>query len=286
MLTQQFVPFFKTRQITFACLFIALASKCSTAAIAEEPQNTPRGDQADERVTEECKGAGIYILKEKVNYLSGGPGQHFSLPDNPGSMLLGDSGSKFSQEKKIIVLDSGKLIAMVGSKRPIDIITKFAEVEVPRRTAAMIQETPEGILRIDNLQGKSLTLTFRVGHYPYTFTADRGQEICLIPKEEFDQKKLVADDGIERATLSTPEISGVTLAKSYFDQRMMVSQEPLLALNPYSCDPEAFKLIANLKKHARPMVRQKGIAPEPAVFEQLASLVRRPDEFGLLFNEG
>lgn len=226
---------------------------------------------------EDCASAGIFVLKEKTIYTTSRQGQEFHLPENPETILFGAAGSTFKEPKNrkdAVILQHGRLLAMTGRFRNFDLLTNFGEVEVPKATYAIVQYTPEGILRIENLLGNSLTLTFRIGYRPYALTAAKGDEICIIADEEFDPKLLVPNDGVERESTDCYYIPGCQIQRHRFDQKMFVERDDLIS-STAGASPEAIERIRALKKKVRPLPRSKGMMRERQNSEQLAIAPRR-----------
>lgn len=225
---------------------------------------------------DECKNLGIYLIKEKTIYATRGIGQEFHIPDS-NTVLIGEKGTHFNEaklRKSTIIMKTGKIFAMTGKKEYFDLITHFGEIRMAGDCHAVVQYTEDGVLRMRNLMGSLMVLTFRVGHHPYAITAGNGQEICIVENDTYDREKLVPLDGVEREKMWSEYVPGCLVDTNRFDQKAMVEREALLTCTSDN-SPETIKRIESLKKHARPLPRSKDMTSEPAVGVQLALAPRR-----------
>ena len=228
-------------------------------------------------VIDECKESGIYIFKPATIYHARGAGQEFHFPDNPETVLIGRAGSTFNEaedRRSAIIMNTGKVFLMTGEKEYFDLITHFGEVRMPESSFALVEYTPDGILRMENLLGKFLILTFRIGHHPYSITATKGEEVCIVADEGYKREQLVPADGVRREKMWSEHVPGCMVETNAFDQKMMVEQEELLACTPYNSE-STIERIKYLKKRAKPLPSSRGMTPEPAVDCQLALAPRR-----------
>jgi hypothetical protein len=226
--------------------------------------------QEEKNRIEECTGK-VYVIKPKVTYIARGYVQEFRIEPAPETALLVQSGTSLQADKHrpdALIMSEGRVLAITGKHEQIDLITDFGEVEVPKSTFAIIEYTPEGIIRIENLMGNSMTWTFRMGHIPYTFSAASGDEIFGIQDEEVDPKYLPPEDGVYREQRESYVVQGCQVKRTVFDQKMMVEREHLLLYKAESED--LAERIAFLKKKAKPFPSSRGMEREPLSREQLA----------------
>ncbi len=213
---------------------------------------------------------GTFLVTSKNSYIAKGAGQHFVLEEDQTTFLIGKDGTRFYAKGRRIVMHKGKAIAFVGKYQSLDFITDFGEVEVPKRSSAIIEFTDDGVLRVDNLEGKPLIITFRINYRPFTYSAARGEEFCVASDACYDKSKLVPNDGVERE--KSPyffDIDGTCMCKNRFDEKMMLEQEALLLCDP-DANEETAKRIATLKKRAKHLKRFEGAEPEAYYGKQLA----------------
>lgn len=198
-------------------------------------------------------------------YIAGGACQPFFLEEDNDTMMVGEKGTAFKTEKRDVTLQQGKIVAMVG-KNPIKVNTGFGDVSVAGNSSAIIQRTESGVTRVANLSGKQTQITINRNGKTQVLTAEAGEEICLAD-ESLSEEELIPVDGVDREQVikGSIVIPGVKIAKSKFDQRMMVEKEKLLVCNAgsfYQAKNKINSLKNKIEKEAKPL-RPTGDAPKP-----------------------
>jgi hypothetical protein len=196
-------------------------------------------------------------------YVAGGACQPFFLEDDQDTMLVGEQGTTLSPgDKRSITLNQGKVVAMVG-KQPVKVETGFGNVQIAGNSAAVIQQTADGVVRVANLSGQATTVTVTRNGKTETLTANAGEEICLAD-EALAEEELIPVDGVDREPIQgSITVPGIKLAKSKFDQKMMVEKEKLLVCNAgsfYAAKNKINNLKNDINKNAKPL-RPGGAAP-------------------------
>ena len=199
-------------------------------------------------------------------YVAGGACQPFFLEDDQDTMLVGEQGTTLSPgDKRSITLNQGKVVAMVG-KQPVKVETGFGNVQIAGNSAAVIQQTAEGVVRVANLSGQATTVTVTRNGKTETLTANAGEELCLAD-EALSEEELIPVDGVDREPIvGSITVPGIKLAKSKFDQKMMIEKEKLLVCNAgsfYAAKNKINNLKKEINQNAKPL-RPSGTAPSAA----------------------
>jgi hypothetical protein len=188
-------------------------------------------------------------------YIAGGACQPFFLEDDSDTMMVGEKGTAFKENNRTVTLQQGKIVAMVG-KQPIKVNTGFGDVTVAGNSAAIIQQTAEGVTRVANLSGKATTVTINKNGKIETQVVQAGEEICLAD-QSLSEEELIPVDGVDREPIiGSITVPGVKMAKNKFDQKMMVEKEKLLVCNAgsfYQAKSKINNLKDKVNKEAKPL---------------------------------
>ncbi|MBX9690068.1 MAG: hypothetical protein K2X27_25375, partial [Candidatus Obscuribacterales bacterium] len=215
---------------------------------------------------------------QNAYYIAGGACQPFFLEDDQDTMMVGEQGTAFKADNRTVTLQQGKIVAMVG-KAPIKVSTGFGDVSISGNSAAIVQQTEGGVTRVANLSGKQTTITVNRGGKIQTLTAEAGEEICLAD-ESLSEEELIPVDGVDREPIvGTVVVPGVKIAKSKFDQKMMVEKEKLLVCNSgsfYQAKNKINNLKDKVEKEAKPL-RQDGGTAKP-LLRSMIEIPANPQE--------
>ncbi len=197
-------------------------------------------------------------------YVAGGACQPFFLDGDADTVLVGEAGTMLSPgDNRSITLKEGKVVAMVG-KQSVKVDTGFGSVQIAGNSAALVQQTANGVVRVANLSGEQTTITINRNGKQQTMTAGAGEEICLCD-DALSEEELIPVDGIDREALTgTITVPGVKMAKSKFDQKQMLEREKLLVCNAgslYSMRGKIDKLKKTVEKTAKPLHPSDGAPP-------------------------
>ncbi len=169
-----------------------------------------------------------------MRYKLGVPCVPLMLVDDPGTLIMCDREAGIKAEKRTLTVSRGKALYMVG-KYPITVETQLGTVSLPGNSAAIIEQTENGVLRVDHLTGEALSVAVKRWKGTTAFKAASGDEICLAPKN-LSVKEIAATDGVERQKISS-EVGrdGISLTSSKFAPKTMLDKECLL-----QCDSNSF----------------------------------------------
>ncbi len=222
------------------------------------------------------KEAGNFLIKPDTMFNAvAGQGQRFIMQNDPSAFVLPDSGCRFYKRRDQLVMHKGKMILIAGSRSNLELRTDFGEIDVPQKSAAIVEYRDDGIMRVYGIQGKAAVLTFRIAYRPYTYAADKGDEIC-VSKNETEKSRIIPKDGIEREEdLNIMPLYGATLYKSHLDLRELVEGEQLLDSN--GSDDPLGRRIVSIKQQAKPLKRKKGSNESNDINSQLAFARKRHD---------
>lgn len=181
-----------------------------------------------------------------IKYKQGVPCVPMMLVDDPNTLIVCNRDAIFKAEKRTITLSRGKGVYMVG-KQALYVETPLGTITLPGDSAAIIEQSENGVLRVDHLTGPPSSVAVKRWKGTKAFSAASGEEICLAPKK-FPASALIPKDGVERQEIST-EVGdeGITFAENKFAPKMMLDKECLL-----QCDSNSFfqvrKKVYNLRK--------------------------------------
>ena len=178
-----------------------------------------------------CVSPDLILTKNSKSYVAKGACQPIFPQDDSRTMVLGKTGTAFTAENNSITLEPGKILVF-AAKRQINVTAKGFQVRVHSNSICNIQLLPSGILRLENFCGSNAVVVFYVADKPITLKATAGEEICIIKLDDEypgDSDDLIPVDGVDREPIVRSVMPpGCKVAKSKFDQRMMIEREELL----------------------------------------------------------
>lgn len=180
-------------------------------------------------------------------YKPGVPCVPLMLVDDPSTLIVCDRDSSINADKRTITLNHGKGVYMVG-KRDLHVDTPLASITLPGNSAAIIEQTESGILRVDHLTGPASSLAVKRFKGVKTFTAASGEEICIAPKNTV-LSEMFPQDGVERQQVANEASEdGIVFCSNKFAPRKMLDKECLL-----ECDSNSFfqvkRKVYELRRH-------------------------------------
>ena len=169
-----------------------------------------------------------------IKYKAGIPCVPLMLVDDPSTLIVSDREASIKAENRVITLTHGKGIYMVG-KHPITVETPLANISLAGNSAAIIEQSDNGFLRVDHLTGAASSVVAKKWKGTRVFSAAQGEEICLIPRS-VSNDELVPRDGVLREEIAT-EVNddGEKFVSNKFVPKNMIEQECLL-----QCDANSF----------------------------------------------
>lgn len=251
-------------------------TKPANALVSEEKELVRIEDDFSKEPEKEnnCKSAGNFEIEPDTMFTAAlGVGQRFVMQNDSTAFVLADCGTKFYKRRDQLVMHQGKIILIAGAKKNLELRTDFGEIDVPQKSAAIVEFKSDGIMKVYGIQGKATVLTFRIAFRPYTYTTDKGDELC-VTKSETEKENIIPKDGIEREEeLNMMPLYGATLYKSHLDLKELVEREQLL-VSDESSDP-FMRRISSIKQQAKPLKRKKGARDNNDINAQLAFVRKR-----------
>ncbi len=169
-----------------------------------------------------------------AKYKPGVPCVPMMLVDDPNTLIVCDRDAGIKADKRNISLTHGKGVYMIG-KQPVSVETPLGSITLAANSAAIIEQSENGLLRVDHLTGSPSTVSVKRWKGSKVFTACSGDEICLAPKG-LARELLLPDDGIDRTAVSNEtNDSGIVHLSNKFAPKKMLEKECLL-----ECDSSSF----------------------------------------------
>lgn len=196
--------------------------------------NIQLGQENTARAVSSSDGARLLANGPSAKYKPGVPCVPMMLVDDPNTLIVCDRDAGIKADKRTISLTHGKGVYMVG-KQPVIVETPLGSITLAANSAAIIEQSENGLLRVDHLTGTPSTVAVKRWKGARVFTACSGDEICLAPKG-LGREKLLPEDGIDRSQISREtNDSGIVRLSNKFAPKKMLEKECLL-----ECDSSSF----------------------------------------------
>jgi hypothetical protein len=143
-----------------------------------------------------------------------------------GAILFGCGDTQFKPSAaNTMNLGEGRLVA-ITSDRVLVVQTQNGEVSVDKNSAALIEQSESGAVRIASLYGGSARM--RAGtNQKETLSVQPGQELIL--QSEDDDQELIPTDGVAREPIAgAVQVAGMTARTNSFDRKELAEKELLL----------------------------------------------------------
>jgi hypothetical protein len=190
-------------------------------------------------------------------YKPGVPCVPLMLVDDPTTLIVCDKDSSLKADKRTITLSHGKGVYMVG-KRSLLVETPLGTITLPGNSAAIIEQTESGLLRVDHLTGPACTLAVKRFKGVRSFSAASGEEICLAPKS-LPLQELTPKDGVDRQEIANEaNEDGFNFCSNKFAPRVMLDKECLL-----ECDSNSFFQVKRKVYELRRNIDEQETAASP-----------------------
>jgi fibronectin-binding autotransporter adhesin len=164
--------------------------------------------------------------------IAAGACQSFAFQSDDGTTIAGTGGTAVRRTgANQVEMRNGKLVTMTG-KEELSVTTSAGVVTLPAGSAAIIDESKQGVLRVEYLNGNPATVkvTGKDGKTSIV-NAERGQEV-VIADSDADDEDLIPVDGVERIAVEARlQFSGVQVRKNKFDREVLIAKDPLVNCN-------------------------------------------------------
>jgi hypothetical protein len=217
------------RTLLLLLLLTVLTASLSISCWGQQPTSPLMMNPA----ADNCAGSDVLIVKPKKNaksYTAGGACKPIFLKEATNTMLLGEVGTLFTADKCSIEMRPGKIVVFAGQS-PVEVSAGSFLMNMPAECVGIVQLLPNGLLRVQNLHGRDVVLTFTTkrANRKATEMLWAGKEICVTLDESFAGEELFPVDGVDREpVVNSVMILGCKYEMSAFDVKMMIQKEPLL----------------------------------------------------------
>ena len=161
--------------------------------------------------------------------VAAGSCQSFSFASKDGATITGTGGTAVSQTgNNEVNLKKGHLMAMAGPSG-MSVRTTNATIQMPAESSAIIDETADGTLRIDYMDGAAATMEVTSKGQTLNVVAEQGQEI-VIAKSSASDEELIPTDGVERITVEAKiSFADLGIRKNSFSRKSLAEKDQLMS---------------------------------------------------------